>query len=195
LSGRLYAVLEAVDSLNSKDPNTELFEGNQWPRERLYSERMSSRLAEFCPNASEELQISVRAQHVQRWQSKRVDYPAGKAGYYRWRTELGKMHATIATDLMRNEGYSEESISRVQKLLTKQGIKLDSEVQALEDVACLVFLEYYFLAFAAKHEQDKVIDVVRKTWSKMSAEGQSAARALPLSTGALAMLNKALSDD
>lgn len=195
MSDKLYAVLAAVDALNSEDPNKEVFEGDRWPRERLYSERMSGRLADFSPNASDELQIAARAQHVQRWTSLRVDYPAGKAGYYQWRTELGKMHARVACELMRKESYSEESISRVQKLLTKQGIKQDSEVQTLEDVACLVFLEHYFLPFAAKHDQAKVIDVVRKTWKKMSLEGQFAARSLPLSTGALALLTKALSDE
>lgn len=194
MSDKLFAVLASVDALNSEDPNYETYDGSRWPRERLYSERMSSRLAEFCPQASDELQIAVRAQHVERWKSSRTDFPAGKAGYYRWRTDLGKMHATIASDLMRKEGYTEESIARVQKLLTKQGIKQDGEVQVLEDVACLVFLEHYFLAFAAKHEQAKVIDIVQKTWKKMSLEGQSAARALPLSSGALALVAKALAD-
>lgn len=192
MSDKLHAVLAAIDKLNAEDPNTEIVDECEWPVERLYSERMTACLGQFLPSASEELQIAVRAQHVQRWTSARADYPAGKAGYYRWRTELGKMHAQVAADLMREQGYSEERIDRTRKLLTKQGIKQDEEVQSLEDVACLVFIEHYFLPFAAKHEELKVIDIVQKTWKKMSSQGQAAALKLPLPKDALALIEKAL---
>lgn len=192
MSEQLSQLFIAIDRLNSEDPNIEVFEGKELPRERLYSERMSERLLAFCPDASTELQIAARAQHVQRWKSARADYPEGKAGYYRWRTELGKMHAQITAGLMGDLGWLEDSIERVKKLLTKQGIKNDDEVQALEDVICLVFLEHYFLPFAAKHQESKVIDIVQKTWKKMSEQGQAAALELPLSDTALILIKKAL---
>lgn len=194
MSDRLSSALASIDALNSEDPNIEAVDGKNWPGELLYSERMSARLRAFCPQASEELQIAARAQHVQRWTSLRSDFPKGKAGYYGWRTELGKMHAKVATEIMRGQGYPEESISRTHRLLTKQGIKQDAEVQALEDVICMVFLEHYFLPFAAKHPEPRVIDILRKTWAKMSAEGQSAALKLPLQSAALTLVEKALSD-
>lgn len=195
MTQQLDKVLAAIDQLNSTDPNTEVVDGVEWPKERLYSERMTARLAQFKPDAGDELQIAARAQHVQRWKSLRSDYPDGKAGYYRWRTELGKMHADTAAALMVEAGYSEPSVGRARKLLMKQGIKQDAEVQVLEDVICLVFIEHYFLPFAAKHAEPKVIDIVQKTWKKMSQEGQSAALKLPLSPEAVALVEKALQGD
>lgn len=185
-------MLAAIDALNESDPNKESLDGRTLSRERIYSERMSTRLVEFCPAASEELQIAARAQHVQRWKSARSDYPEGKAGYYRWRTDLAKMHAQIAAGLMQAASYSASQIAQVEKLLTKQGIKQDPEVQLLEDVICLVFVEHYFLDFAAKHAEPKVIDIVRKTWKKMSPQGQAAALQLNLPSEAKTFLKKAL---
>ena len=192
MSEKLVTVLAAIDALNESDPNKEFLDGKTWARERLYSERMSARLALFCPTASEELQIAARAQHVQRWKSPRSDYPEGKTGYYRWRTDLGKMHAAVTASLMHESDYSENQIGRVQKLLTKQGIKQDKEVQLLEDVICLVFIEHYFLPFAAKHTESKVADIVKKTWKKMSDMGHAAALQLDLLGEARSILTKAL---
>lgn len=192
MSEKLAGVLAAIDALNEHDPNKELFDNRSWARECLYSERMSARLSVFCPAASEELQIAARAQHVQRWKSPRSDYPEGKAGYYRWRTDLGKMHAEVTLDLMREANYSALQLERVQKLLTKQGIKQDKEVQVLEDVICLVFIEHYFLPFAAKHAEPKVISIVQKTWKKMSPVGQAAALELILPSETQSLLEKAL---
>lgn len=193
MSDKLSAVLSAIDTLNDSDPNKESLDGRELTRERIYSERMSARLADYYPAASELLQITARAQHVQRWKSPRSDYPAGKAGYYRWRSELGKMHAQVTADVMEDVGYSVVEIEQVKKLLTKQGIKQDAEVQLLEDVICLVFIEHYFLPFAAKHSEDKVIDIVKKTWKKMSSDGQSAALDLDLPSEAQVLIEKALS--
>ena len=192
MTDRIKLVLDAIDTLNAEDPNHDLVQGKPVPREHLYSKRMTERLAEFMPEAGELLQIAVHAQHIQRWKSKRADYPLGKAGYYRWRTDLGKMHAETTAGVMRSHGYDEDQVERTQHLLMKRGLKTDVEVQALEDVACLVFLEHYFLPFAEKYEEQKVIDIVQKTWRKMSSGGQAAALQLPHTDQALNMLKKAL---
>lgn len=189
---KLQQVLAKIDELNADDPNLDWVEGQEVPREQLYSRRMSDQLCEFLPQASDELQIAAYAQHVRRWVSSRSDYPRGKAGYYRWRTELGRMHADLAARAMEEAGYSRVSQERVKKLLTKQGIKQDDEVQALEDVICLVFLQYYFMPFAARHPEDKVIDILQKTWAKMSPRGHEAALALPLDPAARSLIEKAL---
>lgn len=189
---QLDQVLEAINRLNESDPNTEFVDGVEWLKEQLYSERMSAQMRSFCPNASDELRIAAHAQHVQRWVSKRSDYPEGKAGYYQWRIGLGKMHAQLASEEMAKAGYSEASQQQVSKLLTKQGIKLNADVQILEDVICLVFLEYYFVPFAAKHSEEKVVSIVQKTWAKMSEEGHKSALALALDAGAQALIQKAL---
>ncbi len=177
---RLTRIIEAIDRLNSEDPNQEPDGSESCPRELLYSRRMSRQLLEFAADASEELQIATRAQHIQRWKMPRDTYPAGRIGYLQWRTDLGKMHAKITRELMAEQGFSDEAFERVRLLLTKRGIKSDPEVQTLEDVICLVFLQYYLADFSRKHDEDKVLDIIRKTWHKMSDAGQQAALSLPL---------------
>lgn len=189
---RLQQVLAGIDELNADDPNLDQVEGINVPREQLYSRRMTEQLNLFCPDASDELKIAAHAQHVRRWTSSRSDYPEGKAGYYRWRTELGRMHADLAANAMAEIGYSAESQERVKKLLTKQGIKQDEEVQTLEDVICLVFLQFYFLPFAIQHTEEKVIDILQKTWAKMSSKGQKAALELALDSDTRDLVLKAL---
>jgi len=189
---RLEKVLTRVDALNADDPNKEQIGDQKIPGEQLYSRRMTEQLQVFCPDASDELRIAAHSQHVRRWVSPRSDYPDGKAGYYRWRTELGRMHADLAAQAMAEAGYPEESRARVKKLLTKQGIKQDDEVQALEDVICLVFLQYYFKPFAARHPEEKVIDILQKTWAKMSPRGHKAALELALDPDSRWLLEKAL---
>ena len=191
---KLEQVLDAIDHLNADDPNIEVVDGLERSKEQLYSERMSAQMQAFCPDASDELRIAAHAQHVRRWMFKRSDYPQGKAGYYRWRIELGKMHGQLAAEETARAGYSDESQEAVFKLLTKQGIKRNADVQILEDVICLVFLQYYFMPFAAKHAEDKVISIVQKIWAKMSDQGHSAALALNLEEGAKALIEKALAD-
>jgi len=185
-------VFSAIDQLNSGDPNIELVSGIEYGKEQLYSQRMNEQMLTFYPKASDELRIAAYAQHVQRWVSKRSDYPEGRAGYYQWRVGLGKMHAQLAKEEMAKAGYPEESQQQVFRLLTKQGIKLNADVQVLEDVICLVFLQYYFMPFAAKHSEEKVISIVQKTWAKMSEEGHKAALALELESVAQELIQKAL---
>lgn len=189
---RFDAAIARFDAANAADPNTEVFEGRTYPKELLYAQRMSAWLDKLAPDASEALCLAARCQHIQRWAIARRDFPMDRRGYLRWRTTLARFHATTAGDIMREVGYDEETISRVQRLLRKEGLKRDAEVQCLEDVACLVFLESYFADFATQHEADKVIDIVQKTWKKMSLQGHEAALTLRLSSEAQALVAKAL---
>ncbi|GAA5218096.1 DUF4202 domain-containing protein [Corallincola platygyrae] len=188
----LEQTLEAIDQVNSQDPNLEICYEVEVPKELLYGQRMSERLAQFEPGASEHLQIAARAQHIKRWAVPRSDYPMDRAGYQKWRVGLGKMHAELAGELMAEQGYGADDIARTQQLLRKEKIKRDPECQALEDVICLVFLEYYFEDFAAKHTEEKLIGIVKKTWAKMSDRGHEEALKLPLSEAMLTLVNKAL---
>lgn len=188
----LQATLAAIDAINKQDPNIESDGEQEWPKESLYSHRMSERLTAFCPDAPETLQIAARAQHIARWQISRSDYPMDKSGYKRWRTELGKMHATKTVQIMAEFGYSQTDQNEVTQLLTKKGIKSQPHVQTLEDVICLVFIEHYLAGFAAKHEHSKLIDIIQKTWRKMSKDGHSAALKLPLPEPTLALVQEAL---
>ncbi len=78
------------------------------------------------------------------------------------------------------------------QLLRKERLKSDPEVQALEDVVCVVFLAHYLADFAGRHSRTKVVEILRKTWSKMSPEGQAAALALDLEEETAALVQEAL---
>lgn len=185
--------IELIDSANRLDPNQEL-DNNQHPqpKELLYSMRMSQRLASFVVDASEHLQIAARGQHIERWKSLRSDYPEGRGGYKKWRAELGLFHAKRVGEIMQQAGYGEADITRTQYLVQKRGLKRDEESQALEDVICLVFLEHYLKPFAGKHDEAKLIDIIQKTWAKMSPEGHTAALAIPLPEAMAGLISKAL---
>ena len=101
--------------------------------------------------------------------------PEGRAGYLKWRTDLHKRHADIAGQIMGDAGYAGETIERVQTLLRKRGLKTDPDVQLLEDVICLVFLEHYFHDFAQKHAEAKLSPIVQKTWNKMTGRAHDVA--------------------
>lgn len=167
------------DAANAEDPRTEVHEGKPYPQELLYAQRMTTWLEKFEPNASEALQLAVRAQHICRWKIPRNQYPMDRDGYKRWRTALGKMHGDIASNIMRQAGCQEELCLRVKSLLMKEMQTLaEQDGQTLEDVICLVFLEFYFVPFAAQYSPQKLTSIVRKTWKKMSARGQKTALTL-----------------
>ena len=172
---RLSEAFKQFDQANAEDPNTETVDGTEHPKELLYAQRMTATLEEFAPEASDEVRLAVRCQHIRRWTIPRETYPDGREGYRRWRSDLAKFHADTASSILGKVGYNAESIDRLSVLLRKERLKSDPEVQLLEDVACLVFLTHYLAAFIEKHESTKVIDILRKTWRKMSDKGHAAA--------------------
>ena len=168
---RFEAILAAFDAANAEDPN--LDEGQ--PKELLYAQRMSEMLARFAPDASEAVQLAVRAQHIQRWKTPRSRYPMDRQGYLQWRTGLYKFHAETAGRIMREAGYDEATIERVQAAVGKKALKVNPDTQLLEDVTDLVFLEHYLAGFAARHpdyDEAKWIEIIRKTWQKMSQQAR-----------------------
>lgn len=189
---RLEKTLAAFDAANLQDPNTEIVDGKPIAKEWIYGQRMTAQLSRFCENPSEALQLAVRAQHICRWKIPRSDYPMDRSGYKKWRMDLAQLHGDIAGEIMGGQGYDEEMIARVKDILLKRSLKRDEEVQTLEDVACLVFLEFYLGDFASKHDEEKLIDIIRKTWNKMSDKGHQAALKLPLSEAMSGLVGKAL---
>ena len=175
---RFQRAVERFDAANAEDPNRELADGLDQPKELLYAQRLSAILERFAPEAPEALRLAVRCQHIRRWTIARSDFPVGAAGYKQWRTKLQQFHAETAAGILRDSGYGEDTIGRVRALLKKEKLKLDADVQSLEDVVDLVFLENYLEDFVAKHpeyDEAKWIDILKKTWFKMSPRGRSAA--------------------
>ena len=146
------------------------------------------------PDASEELKIAARCQHIARWRRPRKDYPNGRVGYLTWRRHLGRFHAETAGRVLREAGCSSDVILRVASLLRKERLKSDPEVQALEDVACIVFLRHGLQQFALDWPEGKVVDILRRTWGKMSDHGRAAALDLDLDQEALRLIRDALEE-
>jgi hypothetical protein len=164
---RFERAIALFDAANAEDPNRD--EGQ--PKELLYARRMSDMLQRFVPEASEAVKLAVRAQHIRRWTVPRSSYPMTKEGYYAWRTGLYTFHAETAGTLMRQAGYDEAMIERVMASVSKRGLKINADTQLLEDVTDLVFIEHYMVGFAGQHaeySEEKWLDIIRKTWRKMS---------------------------
>ena len=191
-SDKFEQVIGLIDAQNNLDPNLENTASGAQPKELLYAQRMTEKLLQFQPNASEQVQIAARAQHICRWKIARNTYPMDRVGYLKWRQDLKKFHADLTASLLQQVGYDADFIARVSFLIEKKLLKKDAETQLLEDVICLVFLEYYFEEFIHKHDDDKLIDIVKKTWAKMSENGHQAALKLSYSDKALAIIQKAL---
>jgi len=184
--------IQLFDEANSADPNKELFEGKEYSKELLYANRMTDRLNLFAPNSSEALKLTVRCQHICRWEIPRNSYEMNRTGYLKWRKDLKKFHANKAASILTKVGYNEELINQVEFLLLKKKLKVNVETQTLEDVVCLVFLEFYFSKFSKKYAEEKLIEIIQKTWKKMSDEGHKAALKLSLPASALSLITKAL---
>lgn len=193
---RFEQTIAAFDAANNEDPHMEQDEnGKTAPKELLYGQRMSKVMQEFCPQASEALQLAARCQHIRRWEIPRDTYPMDRKGYLQWRTQLKKFHGEQAAAIMHDHGYDEEIIERVVFLLNKKKLKSDPETQTLEDVVCLVFLQYYFSDFARQHTDEKLIDIVAKTWNKMSEKGRNAALKLKFPEKEQNIIQRALSGE
>lgn len=197
---RLSRVLTDIDAVNAEDPvrEADARTGEPQPRGLLYGRRMSERLQRYAPDAGECLRIAARAQHIRRWAVPRGDYPEGRQGYHRWRRRLAAYHAEIAGGIMARHGYDDAEIARAGVLLRKKGLARDPEVQCLEDVVCLVFLEHYLEGFVARHlerhGEAKLLCILRRTWAKMTPDGHAAAAALDLPMSVRPLLERALAE-
>ncbi len=190
---RFAAAITAIDAANAADPNvTTDDDGRPAPAELVYGRRMSRWADRLYPDAGEALRLAARAQHVRRWEVPRETYPMDRAGYHRWRTGLYAFHADVAGRILRAVGYGDDVVDRVRSLLRKERLKADADAQALEDVICLVFLENYLAAFAPKHDAEKVVGILRRTWAKMSPVGHAAASKLAMPSDAATLVARAL---
>lgn len=192
MKNKFNQALELFDQANAKDPNKEVWQEKEYPKELLYGIRMSETLEEFEPNASEAVQLAVRCQHICRWEIPRDSYEMNRVGYLKWRKYLYKFHAEKAAEILEKVGYDISVIENVKFLLQKKQLKKNTETQLLEDVICLVFLKHYFKKFSKKYTEEKLIDILQKTWGKMSKNGQEAALKIRFSEEETQLISKAL---
>jgi hypothetical protein len=191
-SERFKRALARFDEENSRDPNREVVNGVERPREVVYAQWLTDWVLQLCPDALEELRLAARCQHLRRWEVPRKSYPMTRAGYLQWREGLKKFHAQKAGEILKEVGYPEETIKRVQNLNLKKDFPKDPDTRVLEDALCLVFLEHQFAELAAKTDEDKMINAVQKTWKKMSEQARARALELPFGEKEKKLIEKAL---
>lgn len=182
----------AIDEAHSLDPNTANVEGKEVPYELHYGHQCTRFLEIRMPDAPETLKLAIRAQHFRRWETPRSAYPMTRPGYFSWRINAKKRQAELVEKICLDAGYSTEEAARVAALIRKEDLKVDAETQALEDVACLVFLEDQFAEFADGHDEDKILGILRKTWGKMSEKGREMALQIEMKGKEKSLIEKAL---
>jgi len=188
-----------IDAANAEDPRQDVdAEGKPVPRELLYGQRMNEMIARYAPEADDAVRLAVRAQHIQRWKTPRENYPMTRDGYLQWRTGLYKFHAETAGRLAKEAGYDDATVERIKQAVGKRGLKVNADTQMLEDVTDLVFIEHYMLGFAGKHaeySEEKWLDIIRKTWKKMSERAHAFALSgqLKLPEPLVPLITKAIS--
>ncbi|KAL1842693.1 hypothetical protein VTJ49DRAFT_4472 [Mycothermus thermophilus] len=203
--------LRLIDEAHAQDPRPAPSKGNEGgtdpaPFELDYAQKMTRWLAVRKPDASPELQLACRAQHFRRWETPRTNYPATRSGYLLWRARQKSQAASLVSELLTTASssgtitppLSADEIARVAALIRKEGItgaNPDPEAQALEDTACLVFLDDQLESWFAGREdvsEEKMVGILRKTWGKMSEEGRRLALGLELGERAKELVKKAL---
>lgn len=181
-----------IDQAHAADPHRAA-DGRS--AELVYAERMENWVAQVAAEPTPLLRLAARSQHLERWLVPRATFPEGKSGYLSWRKSLYTKQAERARELLLQAGVTAAEAAEVATWVSKSGLKTNPGTQALEDAACLVFLENEIGAFAAQHAEyprEKFVDIIRKTWRKMSPRGQQLARALTLPPGIAALVEEAI---
>jgi tRNAThr (cytosine32-N3)-methyltransferase len=185
---------ELIDAVHAADPNRTA-EGR--PAELVYADRMEAWMARLDPAAPPLLRLAARCQHLERWTVPRASFPLDKTGYHAWRRSLYTKQAERARALLLEAGVSPADAAEVATWVAKNGLKTNPGTQALEDAACLVFLENEIVAFAAQHAdypREKFVEIIRKTWRKMSPAAQRLAQTLALPPTIESLVREAIAD-
>ncbi len=189
---RFLKAVTLIDAANASDPDWETWQGKPYPKTYLYGLRMTDWLLQLEPKPPETAFLAARAQHICRWLVPRGQYPRDRKGYLQWRTFLYRLHAEKSAQILQLAGYDFVAIKQVKQILMKRGMNRDPQVQLVEDAACLVFLQYYFAHFGRQYEEKKIIEIVRKTWKKMSDNARKHALNLDLEKECLIIIGKAI---
>jgi tRNAThr (cytosine32-N3)-methyltransferase len=183
---------ELIDAAHAADPNRA---PDGRPAELVYAERMEAWVARLAPDADPLLRLAARCQHLERWSVPRAAFPLDRAGYLAWRRSLYEKQAERARGLLLAAGLAEPQARSAATWIAKKELKTNPGTQALEDAAVLVFLESEIQAFAAQHAEyprEKFVEILRKTWRKMSPRAQELARGLDLPPSVASLVREAV---
>lgn len=189
---RIEQAFHLFDTYNRKDPSEIIWDGHHYPSEYFYAIQLYEWVKKLDREANEPLLLASRCQHIGRWEIARKTYPEGRVGYLKWRSDLSKFHAQKATEILESLGYDAGIIAHVNEIVLKKKLKTDTDVQTMENALCLVFLEFQYDDLINKQPAEKMIDILQKTWGKMSETGRQAALSLTYSETGKMLLDKAL---
>jgi hypothetical protein len=189
---RLVATLAAIDAANAADPHVVDVDGRAVPKELAHADAVERWVRRLVPEPDDLQLIAARGHHLRRWVVPRSDYPEGRAGYLRWRTDHKKRQAAEVAEIMVEHGYGADEVERVASIVSKRGLGSDPAAQVHEDALCLAFLELQFDPVADQLGDERTIEVLRKTIRKMSAPGIELAGTIPVSASGAALLAAAL---
>lgn len=182
----------AIDTANAADPTSVVVRGSTHPLALVHGQLAAEWVARLHPEADETWLLAARAHHLRRWEVPRSDYAAGRAGYLKWKRDQRVRHAADVGSLLAEVEYGAEIIQRVQALVRRDHLATDAGSQAVEDAACLVFIETQLADIATKLDHDHLIDVIRKTAKKMSPAALAAVSTIPLGDVETSLLTAAL---
>ena len=189
LSPRYDAAIAAIDAANAEDPTVVEVRGQQVALALVHGQLAAEWIDKLVDQPDETLRLAARAHHLRRWELPRDGYPSGRAGYLRWRRDQKVRHANDVAAILESCGYETSEIEAVQRLIRRESV---DGTQAVEDAACLVFIETQLASIAERMDHDLLIDVIRKTARKMSDRGLSLVASIPLGDAEKSLLNQAL---
>ena len=184
---------ELIDAAHAPDPKRA---PDGRAAELVYAERMEAWVVRTAETPTPLLRLAARCQHLERWSVPRDTYPLDKPGYHAWRRSLYVKQSERARELLLQAGVPSAEAADLATWVSKTALKTNPGTQALEDAACLVFLENEIQAFATQHAEyprEKFVDIIRKTWKKMSPRGQALAKTLSLPPGIATLVQEAVS--
>ena len=179
-SAQFAEAVVAIDTENAADPTSVVVRGSTHPLALIHGQLAAEWVERLHPEADETWLLAARAHHLRRWELPRMDYEPGRAGYLKWKRDQRERHATDVGSLLTEVEYGSDVIERVQALVRRDQLATDPGSQAVEDAACLVFIETQLADVATRLAHDHLIDVIRKTARKMSPEALAVAAHIPL---------------
>jgi hypothetical protein len=188
LSPRYDAAVTAIDDANAADPTVVNVRGHHVALALVHGQLAAEWIEKLVDEPDETLTLAARAHHLRRWELRRDSYPLGRAGYLRWRRDQKVRHATDVAKILAECGYEQDAIEQVQRLIRRESI---DGAQAVEDAACLVFIETQLASMAERMDHDLLVEVIRKTARKMSDRGLELVASIPLGEAEQSLLKQA----
>jgi hypothetical protein len=163
--------IDLIDKVHNQDPTSDTIDGVKIKAELLYSNRMLSVLEKVAPDASLELKLAAKCQHISRWSIPRATFSMDKKGYYQWRAAIMEHQLSVTTSVLKQAEINDQRIEIIVDALKNKADKTNLNASIIEDTACLTFIKWYLVPFAGQFDAVKAKIILQKTAGKMSERG------------------------